>query len=67
MKTIIPGRKATRKYKNLNMTTGFNKEELEILNSIQNDEWSSVDKIEVEISDYRQIATEFLKRRNELI
>ena len=44
------------------MTTRFDKEELEILNYIQDGEWTSVDKIEEKITEYRQNAVEFLKK-----
>jgi len=61
-KTIIPSRKATKKYLEAKkMSNNLNKEELEILESYENDEWVSV-STPASIEKYKSMAKSTFKK-----
>ncbi len=48
------------------MSIKLNKEELEILNSIQNDEWESIDNLEEKKVEYASLAAKTLKKEKRI-
>ena len=63
LKTIIPSRKLTKKYLGAIMKEyKLDKEEQALLESIENDEWVSVDNLQNEINQHQEIAKNTLKK-----